>query len=326
MSKLSKSLSELDAMADELLSKSCCASGDVVKKSEAEDNDELKPEDVSENVPEDEVQETDAEQKKEDEAEASGEKETSEDEKAEETEVKKSDDVEDLEKCDGGDVTKIAKSEEEAEDDESEELEKAEDEGDIEEDEAEEKEELAKSFQSTFEQNPDIQKSIDASAFLSAVTEILSKSMADVCYDIRKNADHVDGSSEVLAKSLQASLQLNKSMAEEIDVLKSQNAILKDSIEKSFADFKDFMEGRFEEFSHQPSTMRKSLGAVNVHERNFAKSLDLGAGMNLSKSEVLAKMSNLVMQGNPIVTSQDIISYESGAPMRPEVSQLIYNG
>lgn len=315
MGKLSKSLSELDAMADEMLKKS------MKKSAEAEDNDELEPEDVSENVPDEEVQETDETQDKEDEAE-SGEKETSED--TEKEEVKKSET--DLEKCaDGGASTKIAKSEDEPDAEED----SAEDESD----ETAEKEELQKSFQSTFEENPEIHKSIDASEFLSAVTEILSKSMADVCYDLRRGMNASSDNSDVLAKSLQASLQLNKAMSEEIDVLKaqndelkSQNAELKEDIQKSFADFKDFMEEKFDDFSRQPSTMRKSLASVNVHERNFQKSLDTGAGMQLSKSEVLAKMSNMVMQGNPIVTSNDIISYESGAPLRPEVAQLINNG
>ena len=184
---------------------------------------------------------------------------------------------------------------------------------------------LEKSLQSEFNRNPYIQQSIDASAFLSAVTEIFSKSMADVCYDIRKNANGMSDSSEVLAKSLQASLQLNKSMAEEISLLKSQNAELKNGIEKSFNEFREFMEDKFESFSHEPASMRKSLSSVNVAERNFAKSLDLGSGVQLSKSEVLAKMNNMLMSGNPIITAQDVVSYESGAPLRPEISQLIYN-
>ena len=93
-----------------------------------------------------------------------------------------------------------------------------------------------------------------------------------------------------------------------------------------FDEMKGFMTQQFEELSHQPATMRKSVGNISVQDRNFAKSLAGSTGVEqLSKSEVLNKLSNMMYSGNPLVTPTDIISYESGAPLRPEVAQLIMN-
>ena len=298
MSKLTKSLSDLDAMADELLAKSQTAeeldnseekvepeTAEELEKSEASEKDEdLKPEEISENTPEDKVENADDE----------GEESEEDEEPAKEDEVEE-------------DVKKSLEADTEPEVEEKD-------------DAVDEKEELEKSIHSTFESNEEIKKSIDASEFLSAVTEVISKSLADVVYNLQGTSQQSIDSNDVLAKSLQASLNLNKSMIEELNMVKSQNDELRKSIAEGFDEIREQME----ELSHQPASMRKSVGSVSVHERNFQKSLTGANGVeHLSKSEVLAKLSNLMYSGSPLVQPSDIISYESGAPLRPEVAQLI---
>lgn len=302
MSKLTKSLSDLDAMADELLAKSQATeeldnseeniqqeTAEELEKSEATEKDEdLKPEDISENTPEDKVEEADDE---------------GEESKEEDEEPAKEDEDDD----EGEEVKKSLEADKEPEVEEKT-------------DEVDEKEELEKSIHSTFESNEEIKKSIDASEFLSAVTEVISKSLAEVVYSLQGTSQQSIDSNDVLAKSLQASLSLNKAMSDELNLVKSQNEELRKSIAEGFDEIKRQME----ELSHQPVSMRKSVANVSVHERNFQKSLSGANGVEpLSKSEVLAKLNTLMYSGNPLVQPSDIISYESGAPLRPEVAQLI---
>ena len=49
-----------------------------------------------------------------------------------------------------------------------------------------------------------------------------------------------------------------------------------------------------------------------------------GGGESLSKSQVLSKLSDMIESGAPGVIIQDIISYESGAPLRPELAHKIH--
>lgn len=298
MSKLTKSLSELDAMADELLNKSeptptMEENTDLEKSAKSEDDaEELKPDEVSENVPDEEVKNTEESKEKADE---NAEEDKTDEKEEQEEVVEKSIDSDKVTEEDG------------------------------EEDEDKKKEELEKSLHSNFEENDEIKKSIDASAFLSAVTEVISKSLADVVYNLQGSSQQNIDSNEVLAKSLQASLSLNKSMGEELSAVKAQNEELKKSIQEGFDELKDYVAGQIEELSHQPITMRKSVSNMSVHDRNFQKSLggnQLSA--SLSKGEVLAKLNACMYSGNPLVTPNDIISYESGAPLRPEVAQMIY--
>lgn len=314
MSKLTKSLSELDAMADELLSKSQqvdepekvedVEAEEKLNKSETPDDDkkeDLKPEDVSENVPEEVVQNAEDAEDSQD---------------AEDGQATKSEDAEpeDVKKSLGEDV------EDDKENPEAEKEEVKEDAGD------DSVEALEKSIYNAFESNDDIKKSLDASVFLSAVTEVISKSLADVVYNLQNSSQQSSDSNDVLAKSLQASLKVSQGMRAELDEVKSQNADLQKSITEGFAGIQQFISEQLEQFSHQPATMRKSIGNVSVQDRNFQKSLYGQAGeQQLSKSEVLAKLNTLMYTGNPLVQPSDIISYESGAPLRPEVAQLIQN-
>lgn len=313
--KLTKSLADLDAAADEILAKSIGESEDEdiqkscgdVKKSEdnepkanADDNEELEAGEVSENVPEEEVESA---------------PETKEAEKPEE-DVKKSMAAEENNGGDGGEVEKIEKCDANGDN-----LQKSDEDAAEAAAEEQEKADLEKSMKEVFEAEEPIKKSMDASEFLASVVEVLAKSMAATSFDMRHQSEQSSASNDVLAKSLQASLQLNKSMAEEISTLKqTQNDLVK-SIKDGFEDLK----AQMEEMSHQPAGLRKSVGNISVHDKNFHKSLtgQQGGVETLSKSEVLASLNNLMYSGNPLVTPTDIISYESGAPLRPEVAQLI---
>lgn len=306
MSKLTKSLAELESIADEILAKS-------QQMEDIEDEQEDKAEELekSEDAVEDEESEEDLEK--------SENAEEDEEENTEEENLEKSEDNEEINPEDISenapeDEVKSAEPEEDEEKDEEED-EKAE----------EKKEDLAKSLKQEFESNPVIKQSIDASEFLAAVTEVMSKSLANIAYNVLGGSRQSADSNDVLAKSLNASLRMNKSMAEEMEALRKQNRMLKKSIATGFEDLKGYLDDKMEDISHQPASLRKSVGNVSVHDRNFNKSLGSMGCEQLSKSEVLTKLNTLMYSGNPMVQPTDIISYESGAPLRPEVANLINN-
>lgn len=300
MNKLTKSLAELDALADTLL------------KSQANESD-LTPEDISENTPNEEVEtsnevaEENEEEKKEETKEEKKEEAKEEKEEAKEEKVEKS-----IKEEANDEISKSVETEEVKEVEP-------------------ELEDLEKSIQEDFESNEDIKKSIDESEFLTAVTEVIAKSLAEVVFNLQDSSEKSSVSNDVLAKSIHASIGLNKSMKEELMLLKSQNAELKaqnealvKSMEKGFEDITTMMTQKFEEISHQPASLQKSVRNISVNDRNFQKSIGGSeVGNNLSKSEVLNKLTGLMYSGNAMVTPSDIVSYESGAPLRPELVQLI---
>ena len=317
MSKVAKSLSDLDALADEVLSKS-------VK----EDNEDLKPEEISENVPDDaskDAPENDAPA-----ADASKDDDVTDDKKETEDGAD-----EDLEKCDASDdVIKSDDSEPVSEDvpeedeDDKDELEKSEDledDSDVEEeDEADidNKEDLEKSIHSDFVSNEEIKNGMDASEFLSSVVEILSKSLADTVGEIQINRADNNQNTSILAKSLQATLNLNKSLVKEMDELKKENDSLKKSITDGFNEIKSSLE----EVLAQPVGMRKSVKNIQVMDRNFQKSLngDAAAGMeSLSKSQIMDILVTEMHAGNQAVTAGDIVAFESGAPLHAGLVALV---
>lgn len=187
----------------------------------------------------------------------------------------------------------------------------------------EDKEQLAKSIQADFQQVEDIRKGMDASEFLTSVVEILSKSLGDVLFEVQSNGQDSQATATVLGKSLQAALMQNTQMADELAALRVENAELKKSISEGF----DGLSVALNQFMTQPATMRKSVDSIHVMDRNFGKSLDTGADgfESLSKSQVMAVLNQELYKGNPSVQPTDIIGYESGAPLRPELRQLVMN-
>ena len=310
MSNIAKSLSDLDALADE-----------VLLKSVKDDKEDLKPEEISENVPKDASKDT-------------PENDTPAADIPEDDDVK--DDVddkketedgdgneEDLEKC--GNSDDVKKSEETdfvPDEDETEEDEKPEDNSDEEEEDVNNKEDLEKSIKSDFASNNEVKNGMDASEFLSSVVEILSKSLADTAGEILISRADSKQHTSILAKSLQATLSLNKSMAEEVNKLKKENAELKKSIVDGFGEIK----ATLDEVLSQPIGMRKSVKNIQVMDRNFQKSLngEVATGIeSLSKSQIMDILVTEMHAGNQSVTAGDIVAFESGAPLHAGLVALV---
>lgn len=280
MTKLSKSLADLDAAADELLAKSQAVKDDDKNK------EDITPEDISSNstIPEESPEES------EENAEAGEEN---------EEDVKKSDEPENIEDKKDGD--------EENEEDEEETT----------------PEEIEKSMKEDFTANDAVAQGIENSEFLSAVVEVLAKSMSDVQYDTQKMASNTSASNDVMAKSMIAVMASNRKLQADNERLTRRINKLEKSISQGFDKVMDSLDT----ISSQPAHMRKSMASVAVHDRNFGASLDgtleVGGFESLSKSQVMNILSTELYSGNPNVTPQDIISYESGAPLKSDLQSLV---
>lgn len=304
--KLTKSLAELDAAADELLAKSKAA-----EDNQADDSKDVAPEEVSDSAtPESEGAEN-----------ADADKEEKKEETPEEGEepVEKSEDVDDLEKCDNpnGDIKKS----EDTAGEESETSEPKEGTGEGEEEKS--AEDIEKSIKDDFEAEEPIKKSMESSEFLASVVDIIAKSMGDVQYDVQSQGREQSAATEILAKSIGAVMQVNQSLKADNERLTRRINKLEKSITQGFEKVMDSLD----EISAQPAHMRKSMASVSVHDRNFDRSLNgqqtVGGFESLSKSQVLTVLNNELYAGNQNVTPQDIISYESGAPLRHDLQSLV---
>lgn len=305
MNGLAKSLAELDELADEMLMKSSAAE-------DTQDKDEdVKPEEIS-----DDSTDTDAD------AESNDAEDTNDEESNDE--VKKSGDVEDItdgandadmeKSCGGCDDTKKSEDSEEipAADEEAED-----------EDEAADEEEVEKSIRDDFAADERIQKGMEASEFLGAIVEVISKSLSGVQYDVISGQKTQAGATDILAKSLKASLDMNAQLRE--DNARLTRRINK--IEKSMASGFDRIMDSLDEISSQPVGMRKSVGSMQVIDRNFGASIEgtpvKGGFDSLNKSTVMDILTREMYAGNPSVSTSDIIGYESGAPLRQDLQQLV---
>lgn len=283
--RLTKSLAELDAAADELLAKSKAAEEE---SADEEKEEEVKPEEVSEEATSDEK------------------------EKAEETEDKEET------------VEKSEESEEFSEetDEKSEETEETDEEEDEEEETAED---VQKSFQEDFKADETIQKGVGDSEFNAAVIEILAKALGDMQYDIHRSGKTQGAATDILAKSLQAVMQTNQRLQADNDKLTRRINKLEKSITHGFERVMDSLD----EISSQPASMRKSVASIAVHDRDFGQSLNghktVTGFESLSKAQVLGVLNAELYAGNQNVTPSDIISYESGAPLREDLKALVSN-
>lgn len=314
--KLSKSLADLDKLADEMLAKS-----EAVEKPKA--SDDVKPEEISD----------DSSIASESGAEEGAETKEEKMEKCDDG-VKKSEEPEEIEKSEGaepdgdnkeGEEEKIEKSEEPAPENNPESEEGAETAEGNGEDVPEEKtpEEIEKSLKDDFEAEEPIKTAIEQSEFMAAVVDVLSKSMSEVQYDTQ-NANRAQAqATEVLSKSLQAVIGMNQQLSAENEKLTRRINKLEKSIEMGFEKVMDSLD----EISLQPAHMRKSMASVSVHDRDFGSSINgtpAPTGFEaLNKSQVMTILNNELYAGNQNVTPQDIISYESGAPLRQDLQLLV---
>lgn len=296
--KLGSTMLDLDKLADEVLAKSM-----TEDKKELTDN-EVKPEDVSANIPDEDTEKP--------------EETTTEEKEDREEPVKKS--VEASEKT-------PEEEEKDAEEpiEKSEELEKEVEPEEKSQEEPEEEEKAAEPIEKSFKSDETIQKSIEASEFLSTLVELIVKSLTDTQDVISKSQSHSNTAFEIFAKSITANLQQGEANARKLEsFMESMREDIKKSITDEISAVRTEILDNLNEFSHQPATMRKSMKSVNVHDKDFQKSLgNPEIGEVLSKAEVMATLTSELYSGNPLVTSSDIISYESGAPLRPEVQKLV---
>lgn len=331
MEDLSKSLSELDAMADELLSKS-------VSKGEDED---VKPEEISDEFEKDEKPAKKKADKKPKDEDVEDDKDLDDDEEDDEEfddededdgDDEEDDDTDDEEDEDDDDDEDVKKSEpsvpSDAEEDEirskaNAELNKSDDDEDDFEDDDDEEETVEKSMRDRFEQDPLIRSQMQNSEFMSAVVDVMAKSLADVQYDLTVKSRDDNNATAVLAKSLKAVVAHNQALQLENDKLSRRLNRLEKSISHGF----DRIIDSLEDMSTQPATMRKSVASINVHDRDFDRSLNgvrtVGGFESLSKSQVLNVLNTELYAGNALVSASDIISYESGAPLRDELKNLV---
>ena len=176
----------------------------------------------------------------------------------------------------------------------------------------------------SFNADEDISKGVDTSEFQAALVTSTVKALGEMQYDLYNNQKNSAKATDVLAKSLQAVIASNTSLKAENDKLNRRITKLEKSLEKGI----ESVLTALDELSTQPAHMRKSVGSINVHDKDFNKSVN-GEGTNdfdsLSKGQVMTILNNELYAGNSMVQPSDIISYESGAPLRPELKTLVVN-
>lgn len=284
MNKLSKSFEALDAAADELLKKS----------NSDDDKEDIKPDDVAKDS------------------------DSSSDDSKNDDDVKKGGDCGGNCSPDGDNLKKSDSDDKGDSDDDSDD-----DDGDSDDD------DMSKSLESfqrdvseDFKSDEDISKGIDNSEFQAALVTSIVKSLGEIQYDFHNRVKAENAVNDILAKSLQAVISSNTTLRTENDKLTRRINKLEKSLEKGFATILDAIDS----MSTQPAHMRKSVGSINVLDKDFNKSVN-GNGTNslsnLSKGEILGILNSELYSGNTLVQPGDIISYESGAPLRPELHQLV---
>ncbi|GLI90597.1 hypothetical protein [Bacillus subtilis] len=129
--------------------------------------------------------------------------------------------------------------------------------------------------------------------------------------DIAKSSASANKGFNVLAKSFMSLMdtneQLSKSVKAQSEKIEEQESVIKS------------LETRLESLEKQP-VGRKAV--VEVVEKSFETDKPK-AEEQLTKGEILAKLSNAVMNGNKAVTTADVVKYESTGEMREEVRQAI---
>lgn len=291
--KLAKSYAELDVLADQILAKSQAAADE-----KAPEDEKLNPADISSEA----ASAPKSEDADEDEADSDESEDEKKDEKPDEETVSKSMNDED-DDTDEGDA-----------DNEYAEPNKAD---------AKTPDEMEKSFREDFIADDTIGDGVQGSEFFSAMVDVLAKSLGDMQYDANQSRKYSEQNSVVLAKSMQAMMLSNKALADDNARLTRRINKLEKSINMGFEKVMDSLDA----ISSQPAHMRKSLSSVQVRDRDFGSSLN-GAPTkvgfeSLNKSQVLNILNCELYSGNPNVTAQDIIGYESGAPLRPDLQEFV---
>ena len=231
-----------------------------------------------------------------------------------------------LDKCDNPDGDNMKKGEDTEDNDEdnedTEDMEDNEDDEDTEDDEdGEDTEKSLKDIQENltedFVTDADLAAGVRNSEFQAALVCQLVKSLGDIQFDMGKQNKANNSATSILAKSLYSIISANNNLRAENQRLTRRVNSLEKSMRKGFED----VLGAIDSIGSQPAHDGKSV--ISVHDRNFQKSLGNTPNLNLSKSEILDILSDEMYSGSNKVTVSDIIGYESGAPLRPELKALV---
>jgi hypothetical protein len=192
------------------------------------------------------------------------------------------------------------------------------------EDEGEEKDEKDekkgdKDIKKSFFDKPEIANAVEVSEFLAVVTESMIESLDFMEKSIRSLQNDMLIKSETATSSDELMKSVDVIAKANLAVLSNQREL--GDMVKSMGDTIGEISERLEGLEGKPN-MRKSVSNINVHQKNFSKSLGQPTDQ-LSKSQVVTALSNMVQRGDPLVTPQDVISVESGAPMRPELAGVV---
>lgn len=224
----------------------------------------------------------------------------------------------DMEKCDKPDGDNLKKSDDDDSDDDD-----SSDDSDDGEDTSKSLEDIQQDIMEDFHQDADIANGTATSEFQAAMVAATAKSLGELQYDIRQNNKSDNQIAGVIIKSFQAVIASNNQLRADNDRLTRRLNKLEKSLDKGFEGILEAIDS----FSTQPAHMRKSVGFINVHDKDFNKSVNGNGGVSgfesLSKSQVLTTLTNELYANNPEVRTQDIISYESGAPLREELKALV---
>ena len=231
-------------------------------------------------------------------------------------------DKDDMEKCDKPDGDNLKKSDDDDSSDDK--ADDSKDDGDDEgEDTSKSLENIQQDIIDDFKQDSDIANGAATSEFQAAMVAATAKSLGELQYDLnnnRKNGDYIAG---VMAKSLQAVMASNEQLRADNDRLTRRLNKLEKSLNRGFESLLEAIDS----LSTQPAHVRKSVGSINIHDRDFSKSLNgtgnAGTFESLSKSQVMNVLTTELYANNPEVRTEDIISYESGAPLRDELKSLV---
>ena len=234
-------------------------------------------------------------------------------------------DTDEVKKCDKPDGDNVKKSD----DNEDCDVQKSDDDADCDDGNCDDK--VSKSLEDTqldvkddFIADPDIVKGIENSEFNAAVVATLVKSLGEIQFDINQNRQAADGATATLVKSLQASLVTNQKLIADNEKLTRRVSKLEKSLNQGIENIMEAIDS----ISIEPAHTRKSLTSINVHDKDFQKSLGgttVGGFDSLSKSQVMSVLTEELYSGNSIVTPNDVISYESGAPLSAELKTLVVN-
>lgn len=223
----------------------------------------------------------------------------------------------DMEKCDKPDGDNLKKSDDSGNDSADN------DEDDSGEDTSKSLEDIQQDILEDFKQDADIANGAASSEFQAAMVAAIAKSLGELQYDIRQDNKSGNQVAEVLVKSFQAVIAANSQLRADNDKLTRRLNKLEKSLDKGFESILEAIDS----LSTQPAHMRKSVSSINVYDKDFNKSVNGNEGVkgfeSLSKSQVLTTLTNELYANNPEVRTQDIISYESGAPLREELKALV---